>query len=214
MRFFRLRSFSMFRLLMILTAAGFVPQLAAAADEAKEAEIIYRDAFDSADQAGRRMQRGDWKMVDGVATCTQNDELYLQFKQHGPVIWYDVPLIDGVISFSYRPDGCKAFVFTINGNSGHVFRLVTTAGDTNLRAWPTLDNADHEAIVLERGGPPLAQGQWTDVVVEFRGPKATVKIGPDYAATVEHAAIDQPKQVIGLGFSFGTLSVRNVSVSQ
>src|SRR5690349_7334895 len=88
----------------------------------------YVDDFSQAKLDGRSAVRGDWRIGDGMARCTQDDELYAKNKNHGPVVWYklpfqDAPFQDATVKFSFKPEGCKTFVFTINGDHGHVFRF-------------------------------------------------------------------------------------------
>lgn len=173
--------------------------------------VPFADGFQAAKLTDRRMMRGDWKVGGGVATCTQDDALYAKNKNHGPIIWYDVPFQDGVVKFSYQTKGSKTFVFTANGKDGHVFRFVTNEAGTDLRAFPP-EQKTPPSIALSKGGPKLAVGEWTDVVVELRGTKATVKIGKGYEKTVEHVSLGRGKANIGLGFSFGTMTVRNFSI--
>jgi hypothetical protein len=194
---------------------------AAAADLAKP----YVDDFSQATLDGRSAVRGDWRIAGGMARCTQDDELYAKNKNHGPVIWYKVPFQDATVKFSFKPEGGKTFVFTINGDRGHVFRFVSTTTATNILAFPTdsgvspgvvaakPDAGGHKSLPLNREGPALRQGEWTEVIVEFKGKQAAVRIGKDFSAKVEHAAIAQAKTTVGLGFSFGTLSVKNFSIT-
>ncbi len=179
---------------------------------AAEKTTSFRDDLTASKLDKRRMERGEWKVADGVARCTQDDALFKKYKDHGPVVWYDVPLQDGVIHFAYKPEGAKTFVFTANGEAGHVFRFVTTKEGTGLRGFPP-ENQDHKSIALKNGGPGLKDDNWTDVTVELRGAKATVRIGKDYTTTVEHPSLARAKKNIGLGFSYGTLSVKDFSVA-
>jgi hypothetical protein len=184
---------------------------------AAESPKPFVDDFSQPTLAGRSAVRGDWKISDGMARCTQDDELYAKNKNHGPVIWYKAPFFEApfqnaTVKFSFKPEGSKTFVFTINGDKGHVFRFVSTTTATNIVAFPT-DSSDHKSLSLNREGPALKQGEWTDVVVTFQGEQAAVRIGQDFSATVRHAAIAQPKTTVGLGFSFGTLSVKDFSIT-
>jgi hypothetical protein len=54
------------------------------------AEAPYSDNFTTAEQQTRRATRGPWIIENGTATCTQDNELYKKFKDHGPVTWYDL----------------------------------------------------------------------------------------------------------------------------
>lgn len=199
----------MFRSLSLFLVSIFV---VCGSSSAAEPTKPYVDDFSQAKLAGRSAVRGNWKITDGTARCTQDDELYKKHKDHGPVIWYQAPFQDATVKFSFRPEGCKTFVFTINGADGHIFRFVSTTAFTNILAFPT-DGSEHKSLPLNRAGPALKPGEWTDVVVEFQGKQAVVRIGKDFTATVEHIAIAQPKTTVGLGFSFGTLGVKNFSIT-
>lgn len=167
------------------------------------------DTFASADHPVRRAQRGPWQFVDGVGSCTQDDALYKKFKDHGPILFYDFAHQDAVVRFAYRADpAVKTVVFTANGADGHVFRFVTSARGTSVRAFPP-DEADHKSIAVGKPGPALKAGDWVPVEVRLQGAKATVRIGSDFVQTFEHPSFARPKTNLSLGFSFGTLSVRD-----
>ena len=174
-------------------------------------EPPYRDDFIADKQDGRRAMRGTWVFDHGSATCTQDDELYKKFKDHGPVVWQDVDFIDATVRFSMKADSeVQSFVFTINGADGHVFRFVSRPAPkkTLIKAFQREGEPDG---ILVRDAPPLAVGKWTEVVVTFRGEVAMVKIG-DYEKALSHPAIAQAKTTVGLGFGFGTMSFKDFSV--
>jgi len=174
-------------------------------------EPFYVDDFSTGKQDGRRAMRGPWVIENGTATCTQNDELYKKFKDHGPVVWEDVNFRDATVRFSMKADSAvQSFVFTVNGDAGHVFRFVSRPAPkrTLIKAFQREGEIDG---VLVRDAPPLAVGEWTDVVVIFEGENATVKIG-DYEKALSHPAIAQAKTTLGLGFGFGTMSFKDFSV--
>ncbi len=199
---------------LLLTLALVTGFSAASTTTGRAADLPYRDDFSAATKEGRKAQRGPWKMEEGEARCTQDDELFKKLKSHGPVLWYDVPFANGVVKFEYQPDAsCRSFVFTINAQKGHLFRFVTSARGTGLRAFVLKDDATHDAIPLGGNGPALKPGEWTSVTVEFAGSKATVKIGGSYAETVEHPSIAKAKATVGLGFSFGTAKFRNFQIT-
>lgn len=192
------------RTLIILTALS---ALLSARTHAAE----FKDDFTQPKLEHRRAARGDWQFTGGIARCTQNDELFKKFKDHGPIIFYDVPTQDSTIRFAFKPQGVKNVVFTLNGENNHVFRLLIGEKGATTRAFPA-GSKEHEPKSLAQDGPKLVQGEWTDVSIEIRGSKATVKIGKDYTKTVEDTAIAHAKTNISIGFSFGTLEVRGFVV--
>lgn len=175
------------------------------------AETLLKDDFSKPKLEARRASRGEWKYADGIAKCTQDDELYKKFKDHGPIIFYDLPHADATIRFKFKAEGCKTLVFTGNGDEGHIFRFVASERGTSVRAFPP----DGKAKSIEIGkAPALTQGQWVDVVVELRGTKASVKLGAADPIMVEHASLVRAKANLSIGFSFGTLSLRDVTVEK
>ena len=95
---------------MIAGAAGCL--LGGHAARAGEKDFV--DSFTAgAKVPERRAMRGDWQIADGVATCAQDDALYKKFKNHGPIIFYDLPTTDSTISYAFKPQGCKSVVFTL-----------------------------------------------------------------------------------------------------
>lgn len=175
---------------------------------------LLKDDFSAAKLEQRRAARGEWKLAEGIASCTQDDALYKKNKDHGPIIFYDLAYTDATIRFSYQADAAvKSVVFTCNGADGHVFRFVTSAVGTGMRAFPT-DAKDHKSIALaQEKALALKAGEWVPVLITLRGAKATVKIG-DFEKTYEHASLAQAKSNLSVGFGFGTLRVKDVVVEK
>ena len=174
------------------------------------AEVLLKDDFSNPKLEQRRASRGEWKFADGVATCTQDDALYKKNKDHGPIIFYHLPLQDARIRFAVKAQTVKTLVFTANGAEGHVFRFVMSERGTSIRAFPPGDK-EHKSIALGNEAPKLISGEWVLVEVDLRGGKATVKIG-GLTKTYEHASLARPKNNVSIGFSFGTLAVKDVVI--
>jgi hypothetical protein len=179
---------------------------------AADTTTLLKDDFSDPNLKTRRAMRGDWKFANGAATCAQDDALYKKFKDHGPIIFYDLPHTDATVRFSFKADGAKTFVFTANGEKGHVFRIVMSAAGASIRVFPPDGKAKSIALATEK--IPLKSGEWIPVEVKLHGAKATVKIGEGPAKTYEHASLARAKTNLSVGFSFGTVSVKEFSVSQ
>lgn len=194
------------------TAALFL--LLALTSPAADAPLL-KDDFSDAKLASRRALRGEWKFADNIATCTQDDELYKKFKDHGPIIFYDLAYTDAAVHFAFKPDAdTKSVVYTSNGEDGHIFRIVFSKAGASIRAFPPEGKADHASIAL--GTEPdlkLKPGEWTQVSLELRGTKASLKVG-DFARTYEHASFSRAKTNLSIGFAFGTVSVKGVTVEK
>lgn len=172
---------------------------------------LLKDAFDADTEVPeRRAMRGVWRIGGGVATVTQDDELYKKYKDHGPIVFYDLPTTNATFRYAVKPEGCKSVVFTINGD-GHVFRFVTGERGTNVRAFPP--TGDHKSIsTAQQPEWLLPEGEWTEVEVKVNGENVIVKFGDHVPLTVEHATYSNRKTNFSIGHSFGTLSIKNVVV--
>ena len=192
------------RILVLLFSLSFAPTAFAEPP-------LFKDAFDTDTEVPkRRAIRGDWKIGGGVATVTQDDELYKKYKDHGPIIFYDLPTTNATFRYAVKPESCKSVVFTINGD-GHVFRFVTGERGTNVRAFPPTD--DHKSISTARQPEwLLPDDEWTEVEVKVNGENVTVKFGDHEPLTVEHATYSNKKTNFSIGHSFGTLSIKDVVV--
>lgn len=182
----------------------------AASPEAAES-VLLKDDFANVGSSTRRAIRGDWKIADGVASCTQDDELYKKSKNHGPIIFYDLPFDGATVKFVFKADKAKAVVFTANGEDGHVFRVSWAPRGMNVRAFPP--NATEKSISVGQAEKPLQQGVWIPVKVTLKGPKAIVKVGDGDPQVFEHPSFTRPKTNISIGFSFGSLQIKDLVVS-
>ena len=176
------------------------------------AGTAFSDPFtDAQTPKERRASRGPWVIANGLAQVTQDDALYKQHKDHGPILFYDLAFQDAVIEFAFKPEAAKTFVFTVNGAEGHVFRTVSSDRGLNLRAFPPAGEA--KSIALQNVAElPLQQGQWTRMKIELRGPQAIVTLGEHPPVTVTHASLARPKTNASLGFSFGSLAIKDFSL--
>lgn len=182
------------------------------------AETLIDDKFASDKLVNRDLaaNRGQWKIADGMATCVQDDALYAKNKDHGPVIWYNVTFTDGTVKFAFKPQATKTFVFTLNGDDGHAFRFVVAPTGLAVRAWGEHKTGEEAkpAVLLnpKPGTPALKDGVWLPAELKFEGKRCTLKLA-DFEQTFEHEGIGKKKTKLGLGFAFGTLAVRDVSVT-
>jgi len=202
----RLTSNPHFRFTMLLTLLSF-PLIAADAP-------IFSDPFTKdAKVPERRAVRGDWKITQGIAKCSQDEALYKKYKDHGPIIFYDLATTDSTIRYQFKPEGCKSVVFTLNGENGHVFRFVTGARGTNFRAFPPNTEKKSIQTKLEKDWL-MKEGEWISVEVKIESKKATVKFGDHEAVVIEHDTYAKAKSNLSVGFSFGTLAVKGISVEK
>lgn len=177
------------------------------------AEPVFTDPFTAAAAVPeRRAMRGDWVIADGVARCTQDDELYKRNQDHGPILFYAIPTTDATIRFSFKAAACQSLVFTLNGEKGHLFRFVTGEKGTGFRAFPPGDPKSIQTGIEPRW--KLPENEWTAVEVAVKGETVVVKFGEQAPVTVTYPTYAAAKVNVSIGFAFGALEVRGFEVTK
>ncbi|MEZ5394610.1 MAG: hypothetical protein R2724_17485 [Bryobacterales bacterium] len=171
----------------------------------------FTDSFHSPTMANRRLERGDWRVANGVARVSQDDALYKKYKNHGPIVFYDLPMRDVRVRFEVKLEDAKRFVFTFNGNGGHVFRLLQNPDNSALLAFEDKDGK-HSPLRLDTSAPHVDNGEWIPYSIEIQGETAKVSIGDAYRKSVRHPSLAAPKTNLSLSFHYGELEVRNLHV--
>jgi hypothetical protein len=179
------------------------------------AATLVDDHFTSPKLAGRELApgRGTWQIADGAATCTQDDALYEKNKSHGPIIWYDAPFTDGTIRFSVRAQKVKQFVVTLNNDQGHLFRVVAGQFPLAVHVWKEQSHEARADNLPAKDAPKLPEDAWVQVELTFAGDQCTITLGDTFKQTFTHPTIAKKKTKFGLGFAYGTVSLRNVSIA-
>ncbi|QDT08563.1 hypothetical protein [Planctomycetes bacterium K23_9] len=163
----------------------------------------------------RKPLRGDWKIENGIAAVTQDDELYKKHKNHGPIMVYEVPHDDASAEVVFKSTGCKAVVFTMDAtNGGHAFRIKLSPKSPGSVLTYIKEPGANKAtpVFLNKTLPTLTEEKWETLKVKVVGDKATVQLG-DSTINVQHEMIDQPKKIAKLGFSFGSLELNKFHLS-
>ncbi|QDT65508.1 hypothetical protein [Calycomorphotria hydatis] len=173
-------------------------------------EVLIDDQFTKEKLKGRRMVRGDWQLNDGVASCLQDEELYIKYKNHGPIIRYAQDLNDAIIEFDMKANKeTTNVVFTLNGKEGHIYRVLLR--HENMVVVSFDENHKSQRKAFEKKGFPA--DAWIPVTIEVAGDKSVLQVGDFEPIAAEDAAIAQPKSEVTLGFAHGKFEVRNIRVT-
>lgn len=194
----------------------FIACLACGFGTTANGATVLEDRFTSSSHPQRKAPatRGVWKFADGIGACTQDDATFAKNKNHGSVLWYDTAFTDGTVRFAFRAEKLREFVLTLNSEGHHAFRFVLSQSGLSVRGWSGEghDAKPEELMPQNVKAPALADGRWTEAVLQFEGSRCTLVLGPGFKQTFEHPAIAKKKTTLGLGFSFGTLAVRDLKI--
>ena len=126
-------------------------------------------------------------------------------------MFYDLPMGDVRVSFEVRLEDAKRFVFTFNGEGGHVFRLLQNEENAVALAFEEKDGK-HVGKRLATDLPHVRNGEWVRYSIELRGDEATFEIGDGFRKAVRHASYGKAKTNLSLSFHYGTMEVRGLRV--
>ncbi|MEM6688405.1 MAG: hypothetical protein AAF664_03195 [Planctomycetota bacterium] len=200
-------------LVAVLLATGAVSSAFAG-----ELTVIVDDDFETSQHSIRKAVRGDWKIEGGTAKVIQDDETYKKFKNHGPMLTYEVEHKDLGAVIEFKPLDCKRVVFTFDAIKGHAFRVILRAdqekGRCTIQTYTAKEN-DQKAkpIILDDTLPRLREDKWHRLQVQLNGSRASVVLD-DRRYEVEHARIDQAKRLAKLSFAFGEIEVRKFELTR
>lgn len=174
---------------------------------------VINDPFTSLTFDHRTAGRGPWKIANGVASCTQDDAIYRQSKDHGPILKYDTNFTGATVHFAFQAEKVKALVFTFNGEKEHAFRFVLAPDGLSVRAGPPpTEEGRIRGVPVKGQAPKLEDGKWTEVAVQLQGDQVTLSIGAGFKETFQSPGYAQKIISTTIGFSFGTLSVKDLKI--
>ncbi|NND96510.1 MAG: hypothetical protein HKN47_04175 [Pirellulaceae bacterium] len=195
---------------VVLSVAGSVSQAESPAG------MLVHDDFTEGKHPTRQAARGDWKIDSGVASVTQDDALYKKYKNHGPIMIYTVAHDDAAAEVTFKPSGCKAVVFTMDAKEGgHAFRVKLSPKMPGAALTYIKEPGKEKAtpVFLNKELPTLKDDEWTTLKVRVVGDRATVTVN-NTMFDVRHEQIDQEKKIAKLGFSFGSLSIKQFDLNE
>lgn len=209
------------RLLAVLEteSAKRVPTIHDVEHSSDPHNFLVVDPYTAPNLKGRKAVRGDWKIDNGMASVTQDAELYKKYNNHGPLMLYEVPHCDARVVIDVRPSSCRTVVFTMDAEEGgHAFRIRLRTQTANESTKPSSQIVTYaasepgqkaEMIVLSGGNdvPKLVDGHWNRIQASVVGDTAVVTINTK-TIRVQHPRIAQPKKSAKIGFSFGSLDIR------
>jgi hypothetical protein len=190
----------------------FIPLflVAVVASTAETITLPITDTFADQEMAGRTFARGPWEVKDHQTTCVQSEELVKKYKNHGPVIMYDVTYTDATISFSWKPSSAvESMALVLNSEQGHVFRLLLKPASGLM----ILSKDEGEAKGKTMGNlPGFTANEWMAVKCMISGTDVTVTYD-DTTRTMRGNALKSPRNNISILFSHGNFSVKDVKVT-
>lgn len=210
--------------LVVLAVAMFALSDNCLAIDATARQFV--DDFSDAKLEGRTAERGVWKFQNNVASCVSDPELYLKYKNHGPILKWSQQFTDATIEFEMKASDCQRVVFTLNGD-GHVFRVTladetsaATAGaskvPTRLIGWATKSSKQNKGDTIKPAGLPdlpTVDGKWVKVKLVVTDDRGELTIG-DFKTMIKHSSLTREKNLVMLTFAHGKIAVREFRFSK
>lgn len=197
----------------LLTLFGFTSRAAEPAPDFKprmteRGKLLFSDDLDKPFGKEWKVAKGKWEIVDGsMRGCELKDDM------HGAVSRHPVAFSSAVIQFSFKIDGAKITSLSINGEKGHVCRvLLRPNGFTVQKDDQDGKKGTDTAAPLDTCETPIKAGEWHTMLLEIHGKEMLATLDGKHTAYGEHAAVDKPKTNIGLTVGGESVSFKNLRV--
>ena len=176
----------------MLTGAALV--LCGFAAESNRGKALMSDDFTGPElQKPWKVQKGAWKIADGVLTASEIAE-----DKHAAVIRRPLKFKNAAFEIPFQLNGAKLIHLSINDKGGHLCRVsINPKGFVIQRDKPNA-KSETKAAVLARHPMTLEAGKWYTLQVELSGTKITARIGNDHEASGDHPDLGGEKLDIGL----------------
>jgi Domain of Unknown Function (DUF1080) len=168
--------------------------------------LVYSSDLNAPFDAGWKIAKGDWKVVDGVLNGAQ-----LAADNHGAVARYAMTFKDIIIQYDVKLGAGKATSLSINDAKGHICRIsLTPKGFT-----ATKDDHDHDGpnkdVTLGTQTLKSDVNAWHTVLLELRGAELLARVD-DQVIVRQNPEIDVTKANFGLTVSGQGVQFRNLRV--
>ncbi len=168
--------------------------------------LVYSSDLNAPLDAGWKVAKGDWKIVDGVLNGTQ-----LSADHHGAVARYAMNFKDIIIQYDVKLGAGKVTSLSINDAKGHICRIsLTPKGFT-----ATKDDHDHDGpnagVKLGAQAFKSDANAWHTVMLELRGSELLARVD-DQVIVGQNSEIDVTKANFGLTVSGEGVQFRNLRV--
>ncbi len=197
-------------LVPFLVALGTLGALAEAVNPptlmTERGTLVYSSDLNAPFDAGWKVAKGDWKVVDGVLNGTQ-----LAADNHGAVARYAMTFKDIIIQYDVKLGAGKATSLSINDAKGHICRITLTQKSFTA----TKDDHDHdgpnEGVKLGTGAFKSDANAWHTVLLELQGSEMLARVD-DQVIVGQNPEIDVAKANFGLTVSGDGVQFRNLRV--
>lgn len=202
-----------FLFVALLAMIGFASRAADLATDSKprmteRGKLLFSDDLDKPFSKEWKTAKGKWEIVSGAMRGSE-----LKEDMHGAVSRHAVSFQSAIIQFSFKIDGARVTSLSINGEKGHICRvLMRPNGFTVQKDDQDGKNGPDTAAQLGTCETPIKAGEWHTMMLEIHGKEMLATLDGKYTAYGEHAAIDKPKANIGLTVGGESVSFKNLRV--
>ena len=133
--------------------------------------------------------KGRWKVFDGVLQGVE-----LEADKHAAVLNYQKVNRDSAVRFRFKlSDSSDGFHFSLNHQSGHLFRVVVDSNGVSLKLDKDKKNPDSKVMILASSKQEIAKDQWHTMLVEMNGDRVVTQVSQDVLLDVRHPKLEATK---------------------
>lgn len=156
----------------------------------KPGTLLVEEAFDGETLADRwHSVMGNWLLSEGILKGSENPA-----EKHAAVLVYKQPNLDSIVSFRFKLAGIERFSFSLNHQSGHLFRVVVAPQGLLLRKDRDRSNPRSRPINLDFAEGTFSNDDWYSILIEIGGENVWVQTDNGLMVSASHPelAIEKP----------------------
>lgn len=156
----------------------------------KQGPLLGEDSFDGTTLSDRwHAVMGNWTPSEGILKGSENPA-----EKHAAVLVYRQPNLDSIVSFRFKLAGIERFSFSLNHQSGHLFRVVVAPQGLLLRKDRDRSNPRSRPINLDFAEGAFSNDDWYSILIEIAGESVWVQTDNGLMVSASHPelAVEKP----------------------
>lgn len=156
----------------------------------KKGSLLAEESFDGEALTDRwQAVMGNWNLSEGILKGSEKPA-----DKHAAVLVYRKPNLDSIVSFRFKLAGIERFSFSLNHQSGHLFRIVVAPQGLLLRKDRDRSNPRSKPINLDFAEGAFSNDDWYSILVEIAGENVWVQTDNGLMVSASHPelAVEKP----------------------
>lgn len=145
-------------------------------------QAVVSETFDKQIPANAIPVKGRWTVSEGTLQGVE-----LESDRHAAVLNYQKPNRDSAVKFRFKLDDTSGgFHFSLNHQTGHLFRVVVDSDGVSVKLDKDKKDPDSKAVILANAKKEIAKKQWHTMLIEMKDDRVVTQLSQGVTLDVRH----------------------------